>query len=889
MFPFPTTLLYRYSLLLCLLLPVSIQAQDLLDRKLEFECRDCKPGQALVNLSRASGINIVFSERFFADCPRLDLPRSEEKMAIWLDRICACSKLSYREVGGQIALFRRLQRYSFSGFVVDEETGERIIGASLRVLNDRTMGVISNEFGYFSLTLEEGDYTFFITAVGFQPKRLELPLNGNRKIQIALSHSAPLPEVVISGTVPDSSQRSKFREDRNGLPLSQLNTIPMPGGEADLLRLAALQPGVQTGVDGLGGLHIRGGNADQNLILLDDLPVYNPSHALGLFSIFSPATVSNAKLWKGDFPARYGGRMASVLDVRTREGNFREFHSSAAVGLFAASFTVEGPLKPDTSSFIASGRFTYFQPWIHFFSQRDNLITFTGDRVLYRYNDFNLKWNYTFSQRHRLYVTLYNGGDTFGDSFDQRYANPEGLLTDRYTLGSSWGNRIAAIRWNQTYGNRLFSNTTLRYSRFFYQSQLSFNSTFYYPNGKQSVLSDFGQLYQTRIRDWSGKTDFTFFPSSKLTMRWGASYTLHDFRPGALSANFLLPGQSAAALDSLANLLLNNEKLSADELEAYLDAEWRPWQYWKIEMGLNASVFQIRQVNYPILLPRFKAGWYGRRGWNLWGSFTGAAQNLHQIGSFNISLPFELWVPSTAKVPPERGWQTALGLGHDGRQWQWQVEAYYKQQNRVLSFLSANDALYTGGAEDASGWEDRIAVGTGYSKGLEASIAWSYGSGNVTTAYTLSKSIRQFPDLNSGNPFPFRFDRRHDFKINVHQRILPWLYADLGWYFATGNPITLTGVKFTHHVPEGDIRRDVYAYTAINGYRLPAYHRLDASIEAMWGSGKGRHSVQFGAYNVYNRNNPFFLFLDTGSGVSGKAIQYTLLPLLPIFRYELKF
>lgn len=805
-----------------------------------------------------------------------------------LDRYAACAKVNYRELDGAVLFYRKVQRYTVSGYVQDAETGERIIGATVRVGNEKSIGAVSNEFGFFSLTLEEGFYNLSVSAVGYQMRSLPLPLEADRNMTVAMRADLALPEVVVSDQSADNNG-IRSNASQHQLSLSGLSRTPMPGGEADLLRLVALQPGVQTGVDGLGSLHVRGGNADQNLILLDDVPVYNPSHALGLFSIFNPYALSNVRFWKGDFPARYGGRAASVLDVRTRDGNFRDYKAEASIGLFAASLSAEGPVVRDKSSFLVGGRFTYFQPWVQFFSRRENLLTFSGDRVAYRFHDMNLKWNYTFSEKQRLYLTFYRGGDAFRDQFTQRYVSTQGLLTDRYTLGSSWGNTIATLRWNHLLSNRLFSNTTFRFSRFFYQSQLSFDSRFLFPNGKESVIADYGQLYQTLIRDLSVKTDFTFFPSDKITFRWGATYTRHDFQPGALSVNFLLPGQSALSIDSLAALLLNNERLGADETEAYLDFEWKLSPRWQLDAGLNASVFQIKNTNYPNLLPRLRIARYGTKGWDVWGSYNRMAQNLHQIGSFNISLPFELWVPSTSKVPPEQVWQSAIGIGYKRQHWRFQVEAYYKQFDRVLAFLSANDALYTGGAEDASGWEDRIATGTGLAQGIECSAGMDFSSTAVTVGYTLSKAERTFPDLNSGLTFPFRFDRRHDFKCNFHQKISSWLSADIAWLYATGNPITLAEVRYTHHTPNSEIERDVYVYTRVNGYRLPAYHRLDISLQAGFQAGRLRHSIQMGAYNVYNRPNPFFLFIDAGSGVEGKAIQYTLLPLLPIFRYELKF
>ncbi|MFZ4783764.1 MAG: TonB-dependent receptor domain-containing protein, partial [Armatimonadaceae bacterium] len=425
--------------------------------------------------------------------------------------------------------------------------------------------------------------------------------------------------------------------------------------------------------------------------------------------------------------------------------------------------------------------------------------------------------------------------------------------------------------------------------RFFYQSGLGLRSDILYPNGKEFVLADYGQLYQTLIRDWSGKTDFTFFVSDKTTLRWGASYTSHGFQPGALSANFLQPGQTQENVDSLANILLNNERLDAIESEAYFDGEFDLWKYWRLEAGINGSVFQTKNNNYRILQPRFRLRRTDPKGWNHWVGLHKMAQNLHQIGSFNISLPFELWVPSTRRVPPEIVWQTSAGFGWQNNGWGFQLEGYYKKLERVLTFIASNDALFAGGAVDASGWEDRIAIGSGKSHGLELLLEKTSGRFTGSIAYTLSETERLFPDLNAGRPFPFRFDRRHDVKFTLRQKINKWLEADVVWAVASGNPITLAGVKFRHESVEGDVARDIYFYTDVNGYRLPTYHRLDAALNASWGGSKMKHSLQVGVYNAYNRANPFYLYVDAASSVKGKAIQYTLLPVLPVFRYSVKF
>jgi hypothetical protein len=882
---------FALVLLLWVVVPAFARAQALLERRVDFACTGCSPAEALVELSRRAEVNIVFNDRFFQKCPPLDVSWQQRPLGAVLDELAACARgVGYRAIDGQIVFFRRGQRFTVSGYVQDADTGERLIGASIRLRGPKSVGTVSNEFGFFSLTLDEGAYELIVQYIGYTREEVRLQLTADRLATIRLRPGTELPEVVISTLPAVGGEPVGSGTSARHLPLGDLRKLPMPGGESDLLRLAALQAGVQTGADGLGGLHIRGGNADQNLILLDDVPVYNPSHALGLFSIFNPVTVSNARLWKGDFPARYGARASSVLDVRTRDGNFRDYHASVGAGLFAASASVEGPLVRDRSSFLLAMRSTYFDPWVRLLGERDSVFNFSDDDASYRFYDVNLKFNYILSERNRLYLSIYRGNDNFHNEFEQNATTSEGIVRDYYGLRSQWGNEIAALRWNHLLRRNLFTNTTLRFSRFYYQSRLRFLSTLRSFSGKERLLDDYAQLYQTLIRDWSGKTDFTFFPSDRLTLRWGLSFTLHNFQPGALSANFRLPGSTANSIDSLSNLLRNTQELGADESEGYFEVELEPWRNWRVEAGINVSLFQVRNRSYPAVQPRVRLVRHGRRYWSTWAGYHRATQNLHQIGSFNINLPFELWVPTTAKVQPEQVWQASAGVGWQRGSWNAQLEAYYKDFERVLTFLSANDALYAGGAEDASGWEDRVTAGRGYSRGLEFSVEKTLGTLTGSLAYTLSESIRQFDEVNSGRPFPFRFDRRHDFKIAARQRVAPWLDAEAIWSFATGNPITLARVKFQHQSPDGEISRSVFVYTDVNGYRLPNYHRLDLALNARYTTGRRlEHAVHLGVYNAYNRANPFFLFLAPGSNVAGKAVQYTLLPFMPSFRYEIRW
>lgn len=578
-----------------------------------------------------------------------------------------------------------------------------------------------------------------------------------------------------------------------------------------------------------------------------------------------------------------------MLDVRLRDGNYRQWRAGVSAGLFASSAHVEGPIVRDRSSVIAGLRLTYLDPWVRFFSRKGNLLSAPGSVAGYNFYDGNLKWNYVFNDKNKLFFSLYRGQDGFENRFFQVYGNPQGLIKEDYSLKSEWGNDIAALRWNTVLSSRFFVNTTLRYSKFDYRSDLVFESEAEFADGRKGLIANYAQAYRTLIQDWSAKTDANWFTGAAFNLRSGAALTHHTFQPGALTLNYLIPGQSNETFDSLVNELFNNERLSAIEGEAYVDIDWRPTLEWRIEGGLFHSMFWVRRTRYSGLQPRLRVQWERERGVRAWAGYHRSMQNLHQIGSFNISLPFELWAPSTERVPPEITNQWSAGVGFRRGPWNIQVEGYLRNMARVLTFLRSNDALYSAGAEDASGWEDRIALGQGRSRGIEFSGEYIGEQSRYSAHLTLSRTTRIFSEINSGREFPFRFDRPYQLTLLAFQPLWRGFSINAVWTIAAGNPITLAGVKHNFISSDGAINREIFLYSAVNNFRLPTFHRLDVSLRLQWGARlRCKHEIQLGAYNAYNRVNPFFLYVDANSPVRGRATQYSLLPLLPVFNYSLR-
>lgn len=884
-----------------LLTAATALSQNLLTQKISFSCRDMSPTDALHLFSDQTGVAIAFSASFFEKCPPISIDASDREFQEVLARITRCAPVSWKLIGTQVALFRKVNYYTLNGYLSDAQTGERLIGATLRLWNsEKTGAAATNEFGFFSLTLPEGDYQLLCSYVGCEEHRATLSLHKNTWLDLKLASSSALPEITISAsnnTAPVSGKTAASPE----LDLESLPVMPSPGGEPDLFKLAALEAGVTSGIDGLGGLHIRGGNADQNLILLDDVPVYSPGHAFGMFSVFNPATIKSIKLWKGDAPANFGGRAASAFDIRTRDGDMQRHHGAISAGLFAGTATLEGPLERGESAFLVSARSTWLSPWLRLYEKKSNARYLPDTGITYRFYDINLKFNKIISEKDRIYLGLYRGGDSFGLASEVSYADSLSVLGGKYEISNRWGNFTGSLRWNHVFSPRLFSNTTFTASDF----QLSSGRLVaFYNNSAPNVPPEFSfrdsssvvSLFRTRVRDLSIKTDLSYFANRHLTLRSGLGLTTHRFQPGVLSGS-----SSSYYYDSNLesfSLVLNDTSLRNTEPFLYSAVEWTDGRRWSVQGGLHAAAMFSRSGNFFSLQPRFSASRALWRGTSLSFSAARMTQFLHQIGTQNAGIQAELWAPASRRIPPEHSWLLSTGLAGDHSRWMWSVAAYWRTQTNLANFIRTDNLSALQGAANVSGWESGVTAGRGWSVGLELTLKKQWRSGSIHLSYTLSRTRRQFDRINFGREFPFRFDRPHDFKMSVVQRLNKWLDASLVWAMGSGLPVTLSKRKFLNQ-DSGDAPTliwggpidEITAFNSVNGFRLPAYSHFDAALNARFQVGNTLHMVQAGVYNAFDRGNFFAAYVvrsnpyDTDTRIMG----YTLLPVLPVFRYEVAF
>jgi hypothetical protein len=655
------------------------------------------------------------------------------------------------------------------------------------------------------------------------------------------------------------------------IPMSKVKSLPVFLGEKDILKTVQLLPGVQSGTEGSSGFYVRGGGADQNLILLDGVPVYNASHLFGFFSVFNPDAIRNVQLIKGGFPARYGGRLSSVLDIRMKEGNTKKFSGEGSIGLISSKLTFEGPLPNDRGSFLISGRRTYIdaltRPIIRAQSDGDA----TGG---YFFHDYNSKLNYSINDRNRLFLSGYFGKDEAFARFD------DGILIspdDKETATLKWGNIIGAARWNHEINNQLFLNTTFTFSNY------EFVTGFEVESPDENFLYE----YNSGIRDFGVKMDFDYMPNPDHYVKYGAGAVSHKFTPGV--NKFQLSSIGETPIDTT----FGSSIVNSGEFYAYLEDDWKINELLKVNLGVHASSFAVEGKNYFNFQPRVAARYLVNEKISVKAAYSSMAQYLHLLTNAGIGLPTDLWVPVTDTIRPQLSNQIALGIAttlkHD---LELSVEGYYKKMDNLIEYKDG--ASFFANADD---WQSKIEMGEGWAYGVELLLEKKRGKFTGWIGYTLSWTERQFENLNFGEKFPFRYDRRHDIGIALTYLINENIDLGLVYVYGTGNSVTLpTGSYLANDTQGAELDQDSFNWnprvdhvSERNGFRTPAYHRLDFGVNIHKQMKNYERTWSFGVYNIYNRQNPFFLYFDQIDQDNAGLFQISLFPIIPSFNWSFKF
>lgn len=763
-------------------------------------------------------------------------------------------------------------KFTLNGYVRDSLSRETLIGATLQV-KELSRGVSTNQYGYFSLTLPEGEYTLIVSFVGYFPIEQKIKLSADQELNLYLfSKSSLSQEIVISAKKRDANVKNA-QMGQIDLSMNRMRSVPVIFGEIDPLKTLQLFPGVSNAGEGNSGLYVRGGGPDQNLILLDDAVVYNTGHLFGFFSIFNGDAIKNTTLIKGGMPAQYGGRLSSVLDISMKDGNMKDFQTEGGIGSIGSRLAIQGPIVKDKSSFMISGRRTYIDQLVKPFIKKGSQFYGSG----YYFYDLNAKFNYKFSNKDRLYISGYFGRDVFDFVNNQR----------QFDVNIPWGNSTMTARWNHVFNKKLFMNTTFVYND--------------YDFALGALQNNFNFTLKSGIRDLSFKSDLDHYLTPEHKLKYGLQYTYHRFSPSIISGR-----QDTVVFNP------NNSQLKyAREMAAYIQDDWEISDRLKMSYGLRWSGFQqvgpyanyttdnfgnrldsvIYKKGDPIkfyhgLEPRATLRYSINDETSIKGSISRNRQYIHLVSNAGTTLPTDVWVPSTFRVKPQLSWQYAAGIFKNFKDntYETSIEVYYKSMQNQIEYREG----YTPSIKDP---EQEFVFGDGWSYGAEFFFNKTKGRFTGWIGYTLAWSWRKFPDLNKGNKYPAKFDRRHDLSVvGIYELNTKWKFSTV-FVYASGNAASLPE-KF--YLIEGVLTQQ---YSNINQYRLPSYHRLDISATYTPIPKKQRKvssSWNFSIYNAYSRRNPYFFYFDqTGSAFDGslqvQAKQVSLFPVIPSVTYNFKY
>ncbi|MEM7371348.1 MAG: TonB-dependent receptor [Bacteroidota bacterium] len=744
---------------------------------------------------------------------------------------------------------------TLSGYVRDGETGEALIGATV-FLPEIRKGAYANEYGFYSVTVPEGQYKVQYRFLGYATDTTTIDLAGSVREDIELfPFEAEVEEVVISSrAAADNVQSTEMGVTQ--LTISEIKKVPVLFGETDVLKTIQLLPGVKPAGEGSSGFYVRGGGTDQNLILLDEAPVYNASHLLGFFSVFNGDAINSTKLYKGNQPAEYGGRLSSTLDIRMKDGNSKNWGVSGGLGLISSRLTVEGPIVQDKSSFMVSGRRTYADAFLAL-SPDSNL----NSSQLYFY-DLNAKANYKLGEKDQLFLSGYFGRDVFG-------------FQDRF--GIDWGNATATLRWNHLFNDKLFLNSSLIYSDYDYSINID--------AANASITSG--------IQDWNLKEDFSYYANSQNTIKFGVNAIYHTFVPGVVKIGETDNNEGRGLEDRYAL-----------ETAAYISHDLSLGEAFKLSYGLrysnftvlgpgtfyqydaegnvsDSTVFGSNEVvkNYGGLEPRVSATYVLDQQSSLKASYARNRQYVHLLSNSTSTTPTDVWVPSSEIVEPEIADQLSIGYfrNFDDNRWEASLELYYKDLQNQIEYKNGADLFLNETVES------QLVFGSGQSYGAEFLLRKTAGKWTGWVSYTLSRTTRQFDEINNGKAFSARQDRTHDVSVvAIYEPNPKWSFSG-SWVYYTGDAVTFpTG----SYVVDGQL---VSLYTERNSYRMPDYHRLDLS--ATWYGKNPNTSLNASLYNAYGRKNAYTIDFQESETVPGtlEAVKTYLFRWVPSVTWNFQF
>lgn len=767
-----------------------------------------------------------------------------------------------------------------SGYIRDSISGENLYHATIFASSTKR-GTISNAYGFYSLTVPKGKINLAVSFVGYQPEKITLNAQADTTINFKLSAKNDLPEVVVKAQSLKQKQTFAGHEQLN---MQTVKALPAFAGEQDVLKSLTILPGVQQGHEGSAGLFVRGGSPDQNLILLDGVPVYNATHLFGFVSVFTPEALQSVDFYKGGFPARYGGRLSSVIDVRMKEGNKNKSQTDLTIAPVTSKFTHEGPIKKGKSSYLISARRTLldlFVTGVAKISQASNEEVVVPGLNLY---DLNAKLNFDLDAKNRLYVSFYGGGDRLSSNFKDSYSYEGGETKQSTKVKLKWGNRIGALRWTSQLGNRLYLNTTLSSGSFKYIIHNRYKQSVKKDDDKEVIWSDID--YKTRVNN--NKLQFLFdwyLPKNKL--QFGASGEINNY----------LPGEQLIERHDGEKLKRGNRKVNNKAMAYFIDDQLSIGDKFTIQGGLRIGLFDLQGKWYSYLTPRANTKFAVSHNCNLFLSYAKMAQPLHLLTNSSVGLPSDIWVPATENVKPETSQQITLGTELKFKdKLTYKFDSYYKTMDGVINYRAGHSFM-----DIYDDWEGLVETGTGEAWGFENSWRYKTPRLNSWLNYTLSWNKRKFVSINNGEAFPFKFDRRHDINLGCVYKLAKNIECSAVWTFQTGmaatvpvqdypaaGPIDYWITDFITGFDIEDTHRIQY-FKETNTYRLPAFHHLDMGITFKKQLGTTFREWKIGVYNAYARQNAYMYYPQTSPTGETKYKQVCIFPAIPSISYHIKF
>ncbi|MFT2009155.1 TonB-dependent receptor [Pontibacter sp. 13R65] len=860
-------------LLLFLLLhtPLLLAQDAILQKQVELQKAEGSVEEILQELGQHGGITFSYSNSIGLE-RQVKLQRTKQSLQAHLAELFKGQPVAYVVRGNKIILYAvaegkttqaAAQKVTISGYVTDAASGEALIGATIQELASKK-GVTSNQYGFYSLTLPAGEAMVAVSYIGYQTRLLPLQLHHtDTTLALALTPSSSnVQEVTVTAQIGQQLAPTGL----TSIPIQQLKNVPTILGEPDIIKALTLTPGVSIGNEATTGLLVRGGGPDQNLVLLDEATVYNASHLFGFVSIFNPDALNKVDLYKGGFPARFGGRLSSVLDMTMKEGNNKELKSEASIGLISSRFNIEGPIGSENTSFMFSGRASY----LSLFMLLSYLNYQAGNRRSYNnylLYDVNGKVNHRFKDGSRLFLSVYNGDDSW------RSRERSSLDEDIFKLG--WGNTTATARYSRVLNPKLFYRSVLTYSQ--YRNGLTAKN--------KSSTTEFGGITssfetQSAIRDWTMRHGLDYFITPNHQLKFGLETTQHAFQTNAMAID----------VDTLTGV---ERPINTWEHAVYIEDEAQPFTWLKLNAGLRGSAFQVEGKTYSSLEPRLSVNFLLPHEFAIKGAYSQMRQYLHLLTTSGISLTNDIWVPATRSVAPQSARQVSAGISKSFPKLRTEVsvEAYHKTMTNLIDYRQGFNLLYSA---FNSRWQDEIETGgTGEAYGLEFFLNRTEGRFTGWLAYTLAWSNRRFSSINNNQWYPANFDRRHVVSFSGNYKISSAWSLSANWMYMSGLPATLPVA-----VQEDTWGGKTLVYTGRNNGRMPAYHRLDVGAAYTLQTKRGRTATwNFGVYNAYNQVNPFYLEFkgkyDYSSGksefVGNRLVMRSLFPLIPSVNYTLRF